>query len=225
MKQRIAWIAIVAVATLGFYAPYSLAAKAKPVKPVDAVWQAIADLKNQIANISLTPGPQGEAGPQGPAGEKGEQGIPGAGGVDLHLYDANDQALGTVLTADGSMADITVFNSTAGGVLHFRQERRNGSNVISMQNDGAVSFAESNCTGQVYVSGGSQFPGGIVAVGNPNGYRAFRRLNNEPVSGVQFNSVLLSSGCLNNPDISTLSVVEEVQIPFSFPLAFPLDIR
>ena len=88
MKQRIAWIAIVAVATLGFYVPYSLAAKAKPVNPLDEIWQAIADLKNQIADISLTPGPQGEPGPQGapgPKGEKardaGEQGAEGVQGV------------------------------------------------------------------------------------------------------------------------------------------------
>ena len=94
MKQRIAWIAIVAVATLGFYVPYSLAAKAKPVNPLDEIWQAIADLKNQIANISLTPGPQGEPGPQGPVrATKGEKGEPGSGGAHCILYDGNGQDL------------------------------------------------------------------------------------------------------------------------------------
>ena len=103
MKQRIAWIAIVAVAALGFYVPYSLAAKAKPVTPLDEIRQAIADLKNQIADISLTPGPQGEPGPTGDKGDPGEQGTPGekgepgTGGAALRLYDGNGQDLGVLI--------------------------------------------------------------------------------------------------------------------------------
>ena len=39
--------------------------------PFDEIWAAIKGLEQQIADIQLTPGPEGPAGPQGP------QGIPG----------------------------------------------------------------------------------------------------------------------------------------------------
>lgn len=43
----------------------------------DAAGDAHADLRAQIADIELTPGPQGEPGPQGPKGDKGDKGDPG----------------------------------------------------------------------------------------------------------------------------------------------------
>lgn len=55
-------------------------------QPFQAIWQAINDLGQKIANIQLIPGPagsqgpQGEIGPQGPRGETGPQGERGQDG-------------------------------------------------------------------------------------------------------------------------------------------------
>lgn len=48
-----------------------------PSKPFEAIWEAIQDLKNQIANIQIIPGPQGPQGPAGLIGPQGEQGTQG----------------------------------------------------------------------------------------------------------------------------------------------------
>ena len=39
-------------------------------------------IENGIANVELTPGPEGPQGEQGPGGEKGAKGDPGADGKD-----------------------------------------------------------------------------------------------------------------------------------------------
>jgi hypothetical protein len=51
-----------------------------PSDPLTAIWNAIADLQNQINNIQLIPGPQGETGPMGPPGPQGEPGPQGLKG-------------------------------------------------------------------------------------------------------------------------------------------------
>lgn len=45
--------------------------------PFQVIWATIEDLKNQIINIQLIPGPQGPVGPEGPAGPQGLQGVQG----------------------------------------------------------------------------------------------------------------------------------------------------
>lgn len=46
----------------------------------DAAGDAHADLRQALADIALTPGPQGEPGPQGPKGDKGDTGDTGPQG-------------------------------------------------------------------------------------------------------------------------------------------------
>ena len=48
----------------------------------DAAGDAHPDIRQAIADIALTPGPQGEPGPQGPKGEKGDKGDKGDPGDD-----------------------------------------------------------------------------------------------------------------------------------------------
>ncbi len=47
-------------------------------QPFQELWDAIFDLQQQITDIELTPGPQGEIGPTGPQGPVGPQGPEGA---------------------------------------------------------------------------------------------------------------------------------------------------
>lgn len=56
-------------------------ASSKNGVPFAALWDAIADLQQQIDNIELIEGPQGPAGPQGEPGESGE-----GGAVVLGIY-------------------------------------------------------------------------------------------------------------------------------------------
>ncbi|HSB49780.1 MAG TPA: MopE-related protein [Nitrosopumilaceae archaeon] len=56
--------------------------------PFLEIWAAICDLKNQLDEIELTPGPQG---PQGEQGEQGPPGTPGDDGQDgLSCWDLNE---------------------------------------------------------------------------------------------------------------------------------------
>ena len=104
-----------------------------PGKPFEYLQQQIVELRNQIANIQLIPGPQGPQGPQGdqgPPGPKGEIGSPGpegpqgdqgpAGEGILKVYDANGVLMGSLYGMDhvikrvaiqGSHSDIVYIKS------------------------------------------------------------------------------------------------------------------
>lgn len=56
----------------------------------DATGDAHADLRQALADIALTPGPQGEPGPQGPKGDPGEDGADGAQGPQGEKGDKGD---------------------------------------------------------------------------------------------------------------------------------------
>lgn len=77
-----------------------VSAKTQGADPFAPLWAAIAeinaklvDLQNQITNIQLISGPQGEK------GEKGDPGPAGEDGTAFHLEDANGQDLGLLLDA------------------------------------------------------------------------------------------------------------------------------
>jgi len=86
-----ALIAIV-IGVILFGSTLAFAAGRSRGRPFQALWDAIADLQEQIDNIQLIPGPegppgppgpqgpQGEVGPAGPQGEQGPQGEPGPQG-------------------------------------------------------------------------------------------------------------------------------------------------
>ena len=86
----------------------------------DAAVDAHPDLRAQIADIELTPGPQGEPGPQGPKGEKGNKGDTGATGPQGPAGSAATIAVGAVTTlAAGSQATVTNSGSASAAVLNF----------------------------------------------------------------------------------------------------------
>jgi hypothetical protein len=131
---------------------------------ITGLYDNVANLQEQIDNIQLTPGPQGETGPQGPqgppgpagpagpqgetgpqgpAGPQGETGPPGEG--CLNVYDANDQYLGILLDSkEGYITTIYIPSLDA-----ITQLRRTGRIV----RDDAVSFyfESDDCTGTPYV--------------------------------------------------------------------------
>lgn len=85
MKKRYI-VSLLIVVSLTFS---SVASAAGGESPLERIWGAINDLREQVANIELTPGPEGPqgepgvagpAGPQGPLGLQGPQGIQGLTG-------------------------------------------------------------------------------------------------------------------------------------------------
>lgn len=66
----------------------------------DAAGDAHADLRQALADIALTPGPQGEPGPQGPKGEKGDKGDTGATGPQGPKGDPGEVSALPAATAD-----------------------------------------------------------------------------------------------------------------------------
>ena len=124
---------------------------AEKIDPFVAVWKAIHDLQAEVANIwqaiaeiELTPGPegpqgpegiqgeqgiQGETGPKGDKGDTGEQGPAGPSGTPsgtgLHLYDANGQDLGLYIGGN-----LTTYFANLDKVYNFDQD-----NVIAMNSD------------------------------------------------------------------------------------------
>lgn len=85
MKKLPLIVAVVSVLLVGGTLAY--AQNAPNGNPFQEIWNAIKDLREQVRNIQLIPGPrgpQGEQGPQGergPAGPQGPQGITGAGNI------------------------------------------------------------------------------------------------------------------------------------------------
>src|SRR5215213_7331507 len=98
MNRRIVISAIGVAAAFSLCIPFTYA-KVTQDSTLNGAWKAITELQNQvaqlkqqIASISLIPGPQG---PAGPKGDTGEPGAPGSGaGASVHLYDGNGQDLG-----------------------------------------------------------------------------------------------------------------------------------
>jgi hypothetical protein len=74
-------IVIITLAVIGVSAFTVVGAKEKGGNPFDLLWEAIADLQEQIASIQLIPGSQGEKGDQGEKGEKGDKGDQGEQGT------------------------------------------------------------------------------------------------------------------------------------------------
>src|SRR4030042_127030 len=74
-KIVLALIALVLWVPAAYAADVTLTPDGKvPGTPFQALQQQIDQLKTQLQNIQLTPGPQGPAGPAGPAGPKGDKG-------------------------------------------------------------------------------------------------------------------------------------------------------
>lgn len=87
-------VAVFFISSVVFAADIPLTSDEKiPGKPFEDLWKAIADLKNQLNNIQLTPGPKGDKGDIGPQGIQGIQGEQGPQGLKGDKGDTGEQGI------------------------------------------------------------------------------------------------------------------------------------
>lgn len=103
-------LVIIAVVTVPAVATLPPTSPLPGSSPWNKVWNLLVDLQNQInnlktqvANIQLIPGPQGPQGPAGPQGPQGETGATGATGATGPQGEAGPQGPAGPAGADGAM--------------------------------------------------------------------------------------------------------------------------
>ena len=143
MKMR---KSVLLVTALALVLSINITIAAKGGDPLAAVWAAIADLQQQIDNIHLIPGPQGEPGLNGQPGEQGPMGLQGSAGPSLKIVDANGDVVGhlidrasTGISDDGAV----VFDTNINKLI--RYDYYTGQHYSTyVQN---LSFTSTDCTG------------------------------------------------------------------------------
>lgn len=177
------------------------------------------------------PGPQGEKGDTGPQGEqgfpgpRGEQGERGPAGQDLYLFDGRGQDLGvlvgTTLGFNGS-PEVTYLRELDGFGRFFQQAAPPRADFIPHQN--GILYATTDCTGTPYFTGQPHSQYIYQRDGNiPGFFMAVR-----PVSPVEIvrGSIVSGDVCQRTAPIAfTVYSAREVTLPFTLPLAWPLEIR
>lgn len=226
----------------------AILAKDNENNPFVALWDAITGLQEQIDNIELIPGPKGdkgdpgelgpkgdkgdtgERGPKGDQGEKGDTGEQGPAGTSLHLYDANGQDLGILINTNYTK-HFTIVPGTDFVIQFSDNDQTQEAKVFSANGGGSgginrVYFTEPNCEGTPMVNTGANTPHrlALLKTGAPLKYFRF--------TGVGNTSLEVQSYSNTNPvqcqSIQTIigdaSILEEVLLPFTEPLAWPLTI-
>ncbi len=168
-------------------------------------------------------------GPKGDKGDKGDPGAPGASGTGLHLYDANNQDLGTLIGVSSSLSKFETYIPTLNGLLSFSQSsvvNWSSFQVESFNETSTIFFENSDCTGNSYVNietsnAENVLPGVIERISNTN--RFFRITNEFPITK-QTQSNISSGACRNSVTTGGLVRAEEVTLPFSWPPAGPLHV-
>lgn len=190
-------------------------------------------------------GPQGDVGPQGPTGPQGAQGIPGPqgpqgpAGQQLHLYDANGQDLGTILDSinggySGTGYGFNVFVPQMNRIARIIEEDFgvNQHKPIVVDNDNSLThdiyFSDIGCSGIPY----SDTPISHFTI-IKNGQEWWFGQTPRYFVGTGLNGNFSEQSYLDNNHLCTNHVsvlhslyeLQEVTLPFTFPLAGPLYIQ
>ena len=197
-------------------------------------------------------GDAGEMGLQGLKGDKGEKGDSGTGGgsgSQLHLYDANNQDLGIVVDHVGNQG-YNSFITSIESFVEFEGSRRLGAGAHAgdpnhhyeayIVNNGNIFYLLPDCAGIPYSGDIASQPQNTIFIGGSTN-RMFKTTdglitrnievtNAGEVPGHLIMSYLSSStGCANNPSASyqvpSFVPLEEISLPFTLPLAWPLQTR
>lgn len=176
-------------------------------------------------------GQDGAPGEQGPSGPQGEQGVPGAPGATLHVFDANNQDLGFYMDSENSWDTVTVFSPERSLILGFfflgsEQTPKVGSPGRFYQG-GVLYYEETDCQGAPY-SGYLGNPQYLKAqISTPEGMKYYKVSSVMPTLRVMRSYISGETGVCSSTGAthqSNMYPVEEVSLPFSEPLAWPLRV-
>ncbi|MBI4059746.1 collagen-like protein [Candidatus Giovannonibacteria bacterium] len=167
------------------------------------------------------PGPQGEQGIQGERGDKGEpgpRGEQGPSGENLHLFDANGQDLGLVISGDGGANPFTVYISSLRGVV----STANGREVITPKVE-EVFFLERDCNGEPLSRGVFDHLNQIRRGADGKLYMPTA----DPLQRRDFQShfSITPGRCENARGDLDAILIRKVTLPFLEPVVGPLEIR
>lgn len=206
---------------------------------INSLWGETGSLQDQINNIELIPGPQGPEGPQGLPGEQGEQGIQGevgpkgdkgdigergpagTSGKQYHLYDANDQDLGVLMSGSGPnsgysfetlLPDLGVFASFFG---------RTDSDDLTVGEGKGVLYTGADCTGDNFVTN----PDPLYVWHEEQG-RYFVITDALPIGRIMRSSSSFA-GCENKESYvfyPRTFLVKYITLPFSDPVLKPVHV-
>jgi len=169
-------------------------------------------------------GPQGDAGPtglQGPAGEDGVDGQDGRDGTSLHLEDGRGQDLGVLLSISSNRYN--TFSSELDALLQFTisQDGR----VIHVTGGKQLYYMEENCHGNPFVGFVTDLDRALFyGDWDPSGRLYKHDFSEAPQKRISL-SEWMGGACQNvTREIEHAIDIEEVSLPFTEPLAWPLRI-
>ena len=223
MKKK---MIVVSVLVAGLLIAGSVSA-AKGGDPFKDVWNAIhalevqgADLATPIANIQLIPGPQGE---------QGIRGEPGRDGMTLHLKDANGQELGRLVSSsliaeEGTSTDdrlYTTYLENGNVFLEFLLRTNRTVSLIGGRTFGGIYFRNLDCTNDAFLTT-QPVPSTLYKAGT----RYFKASEESLTLGSWPRATASNylNGCQNSGDGYPLYILDEVFLPFTEPITWPLRI-
>jgi len=161
----------------------------------------------------------GEKGEKGDTGEKGED---GEDGTDLHLFDADGQDLGVLLDVDTSDNDTHVYTAFLPSIGLIEVKTKNNESILSLQSKFGVFFTDVDCSGNAFTI--LSYSGHLMNKISDGRYFTASSSTSEILTGVSLDD---TNKCVAiNSGTSTIGfLLKEVVLPFTEPLAWPLEIK
>jgi len=177
------------------------------------------------------PGPQGERGLEGVKGDKGDPGEKGyvgeqgPTGSSVHLFDGNGQDLGVLISMN------TTLNEDLGAIFHFEPRSYNSGIGAKFRPLGMeLFFEQSNCQGKPFTHFGGDEKQQVYRVTEGQLYAEtywMADFSENPRTRLALSKTTQhDTGCeAIARTIDSSIMLREIALPFSEPLAWPLEIR
>lgn len=143
----------------------------------------------------------------------------------LHLFDGNNQDLGLLIQANRPASVFITYLQNQNVLLEIRNNSDTSNHApFIVTSNSNIYYSGPDCTGTPYSGEGSPSASVVTFVGN----RLFRFTNGS--SNNHFLSTLIGDpgnghGCVNGQaPVTSLSPLEEIPMPISLPLAWPLRV-
>lgn len=212
-------------------------------EPFKKIWSSINDLQEQIDNIQLVVGPKGDKGETGLQGDQGVEGAQGAQGVEGPIGPRGEKGDGNnfwLVDADGQNLGVIIGSDFSSQGEYFRTYLPEQKLQLSMTNNimketvdhsmggaSVVYFKGPDCEGDMYVD--AHATRRVIEIYLVDG-EYFHTIG--PNENIDSYSQLYRNHsdevvCQNNVQGAqrlNVQTVEQITLPFSEPISYPLDI-